>query len=125
MKTIEERAKEYSKKQCVKPVAYNSYIAGAKEQKAIDEEVRLKKCDDMTEAEYNRETAFVDWYLENGKGMPAYSDAIEWARKEVINKACEWIKENFEDYVDVEVSSYYIYDKQFVEDFRKAMEEEL
>ena len=125
MKTIEERAKEYSKKQCVKPVAYNSYIAGAKEQKAIDEEVRLKKCDDMTEAEYNRETAFVDWYLENGKGMPAYSDAIEWARKDLLYKACEWIKENFEDYVDVEVSSYYIYDKQFVEDFRKAMEEEL
>lgn len=57
------------------------------EQKAIDEEVRLKKCDDMTEAEYNRETAFVDWYLENGKGMPAYSDAIEWARKDLLDKA--------------------------------------
>ena len=39
MKTIEERAKKYSKKQCVKPVAYNAYIAGAKEQKAIDDEV--------------------------------------------------------------------------------------
>lgn len=62
-----------------------------REQKAIDEEVRLKKCDDMTEAEYNRETAFVDWYLENGKGTPTYSDAIEWARKEVINKACDWL----------------------------------
>ena len=117
MKTIEERAKEYSKKQCVKPVAYNSYIAGAKEQKAIDEEVRLKKCDDMTEAEYNRETAFVDWYLENGKGMPAYSDAIEWARKEVINKACEWLKENVE--CGVHPQSAY----GFVDKFRKAMEE--
>ena len=131
MKTIEERAKEYSLKDFDgyytgrEKAVEEGYIAGAKEQKAIDEEVRLKKCDDMTEAEYNRETAFVDWYLENGKGMPAYSDAIEWARKEVINKACEWIKENFEDYVDVEVSSYYIYDKQFVKDFRKAMEEEL
>lgn len=62
-----------------------------KEQKAIDEEVRLKKCDDMTEAEYNRETAFVDWYLKNGKGTPTYSDAIEWARKEVIEKACKWL----------------------------------
>lgn len=131
MKTIEERAKEYSLKDFDgyytgrEKAVEEGYIAGATEQKAIDEEVRLKKCDDMTEAEYNRETAFVDWYLENGKGMPAYSDAIEWARKEVINKACEWIKENFEDYVDVEVSSYYIYDKQFVEDFRKAMEEDL
>ena len=131
MKTLEERAKEYSLKDFDgyytgrEKAVEEGYIAGAKEQKAIDEEVRLKKCDDMTEAEYNRETAFVDWYLENGKGMPAYSDAIEWARKDLLDKACEWIKENFEDYVDVEVSSYYIYDKQFVEDFRKAMEEEL
>ena len=43
MKTIEERAKEYSKKQCVKPVAYNSYIAGATEQKAIDDKVVYKQ----------------------------------------------------------------------------------
>lgn len=42
MKTIEERAKKYSKKQCVKPVAYNAYIAGAKEQKAIDDTKWLK-----------------------------------------------------------------------------------
>ena len=91
MKSIEERAKEYSKGQWDVPTAIKAYIAGATEQKAIDEEVRLKKCDDMTQAEYNHETAFVDWYLENGKGTPTYSDAIEWARKEVINKACDWL----------------------------------
>ena len=91
METIEERAKEYSKGQWDEPTALKAYIAGATEQKAIDEQVRLKKCDDMTEAEYNRETSFVDWYLENGKGTPTYSDAIEWARKEVINKACDWL----------------------------------
>ena len=136
MKTIEERAKEYASKKAdisLSPV-YNDalaslyeegYIAGASEQKAIDEEVRLKKCDDMTQAEYDREVAFAEWYHKNGKGTPTYSDAIEWARREVISKACEWIKENFEHYIDVEVSSYYIYDKQFVEDFRKAMEEQL
>lgn len=62
------------------------------EQKTIDEEVRLKKCDDMTEAEYEREVAFADWYNKNGKGTPTYSDAIEWTRKEVINKACELLK---------------------------------
>ena len=128
MKTIEERAKEYaSKKANISSCAiYNDalasiymegYIAGAKEQKAIDEEVRLKKCDDMTEAEYNHETAFVDWYLENGKGMPAYSDAIAWARKEVINRACEWLKENVEGGVHPQ-SAY-----GFVDKFRKAMEE--
>ena len=123
MKTIEERAKEYSKGQWDVPTALKAYIAGATEQKAIDEQVRLKKCDDMTEAEYNHETAFVDWYLENGKGTPTYSDAIEWARKEVINKACDWF-------------AYYLMDIGYPDDwmrdspnmqsgeerFRKAME---
>ena len=42
-----------------------------------------------------------------------------------IDKACEWIKENFEYYVDVEVSSYYTYGDKFVDDFRKAMEDEI
>ena len=46
----------------------------------------------MTEAEYDRETAFADWYIKNGKSTPTFSDAIEWARKEVINKACELLK---------------------------------
>ena len=124
METIEERAKEYSKGQWDIPTAIKAYVAGATEQKAIDEEVRLKKCDDMTKAEYNRETAFVDWYLENGKGTPTYSDAIEWARKEVINKACDWF-------------AYYLMDIGYPDDwmrdspnmesgeerFRKAMKE--
>ena len=64
------------------------YELGATEQKAIDEEVRLKKCDDMTEAEYEREVAFAEWYHQNGKGTPTFSDAIEWARRELIDNAC-------------------------------------
>ena len=109
MKTIEERAKEYADRHKATEFAffgesklygytrvYNadlvSYERGASEQKAIDEEVRLKKCDDMTEAEYNRETAFADWYHKNGKGTPTYSDAIEWARKDLLDKACEWLR---------------------------------
>ena len=99
MKGIEERAilnlqyeKDFLGRNLSDDMVCRAYIKGATEQKAIDEEVRLKKCDDMTEAEYNREIAFVDWYLKNGKGTPTYSDAIEWARKEVINKACELLK---------------------------------
>ena len=122
MKTIEERAKEYASKkadislsavynEALASIYEEAYIAGAKEQKAIDEEVRLKKCDDMTKAEYNHEAAFVDWYLKNGKGTPTYSDAIEWARKEVISKVCEWLKARN---VLTEVS---------IEGFKKAMEE--
>ena len=94
MKTIEERADAYVghpeeiDEFTSATIKRDAYIRGAKEQKVIDDAVRLKKCDDMTEAEYKRETAFVDWYLKNGKGTPTYSDAIEWARKEVIEKAC-------------------------------------
>lgn len=118
MKTIEERAKEYSKGQWDIPTAIKAYIAGANEQKAIDEEVRLKKCDDMTEAEYKRETAFVDWYYKNGKGTPTFSDAIEWTRQKTIEKAknafsnaCGWL-------------STYSWYNAVVEEFVKVLEEE-
>lgn len=114
MKNIQERAKEWGEhivettpydvvdgKACVfvedrdiADVAEESYIAGATEQQAIDEEVRLKKSDDMTKAEYDREVAFADWYLKNGKGTPTYSDAIEWARKQTIDEVCNWFKTN-------------------------------
>ena len=107
MKTIEERAKEYSLKDFDgyytgrEKAVEEGYIAGATEQKAIDEEVRLKKCDDMTEAEYNRETAFADWYNKNGKGTPTYSDAIEWARKDLLDKAFEFANARYDlDYCE-------------------------
>ena len=117
MQTIEERAKEYAPDPFLAALERKAYIAGATEQKAIDEEVRLKKCDDMTEAEYEREVAFADWYHKNGNGTPTFSDAIEWARRELISEACEWLKENING--GVHPSSTY----GFVEKFKKAMEE--
>ena len=122
MKTIEERAKEYSLKDFDgyytgrEKAMEEGYIAGAKDQKAIEEEVRLKKSDDMTEAEYDRETAFAGWYLQNGKGTPTYSDAIEWARKQTIDEACEWMM-NFKN----SNGEFPLYD--FVGNLRKSMEE--
>ena len=119
-KTIEERAKlasEGYEDDGYSAGLYMGYVEGATEQKAIDEEVRLKKSDNMTQAEYDREVAFANWYHQNRKGTPTFSDAIEWARKEVIEQACEWIKENIEGGVHPQ-SAY-----GFVERFRKAMEE--
>ena len=89
MKTIEERADRaiykptdrHPLKPCEAIAFARGYELGATEQKAIDEEVRLKKCDDMTEDEYEREVDFAEWYNKNGKGTPTFSDAIEWARK--------------------------------------------
>ena len=135
MKTIEERAKEYASKKgdiSLSPI-YNealariyeeAYIAGATEQKAIDEAVRLKKCDDMTEAEYNREVAFIDWFYENSGGTITHSDAIEWARKAAIEEARDW----FSDYLmEIGYPDDWMRDSPNMlsgeERFRKAMEE--
>ena len=125
MKGIEERADAYVghpveidefTSETIKRAAY---ICGAKEQKAIDEEVRLKKCDDMTEEEYEREVAFADWYNKNGKGTPTYSDAIEWARRELIDEACEWI----DKYLPLFVMKGNILYPKLAQEFRKSMEE--
>ena len=92
--TIEEKArlnlqyeKDFLGHDLSEDMVCRAYLKGATEQKAIDEEVRLKKCDDMTQAEHDREVAFAEWYHKNGNGTPTYSDAIEWARRELIDKA--------------------------------------
>lgn len=130
MKTIEERAKEYADRLKNAEISYfgiatvysykyvynanmAAYKRGANEQKAIDEEVRLKKCDDMTKAEYDREVAFAEWYHKNGKGTPTFSDAIEWARKETIIKVFD------------RLAARHVISELSVEGFKKAMEEEL
>ena len=123
--TIEERADAYVghpeeiDEFTTETIKRDAYILGAKEQKAIDEEVRLKKCDDMTEEEYEREVAFADWYNKNGKGTPTYSDAIEWARRELIDEACEWI----DKYLHLFVMKGNILYPKLAQEFRKSMEE--
>lgn len=123
--TIEERADAYVghpeeiDEFTTETIKRHAYIRGAKEQKAIDEEVRLKKCDDMTEEEYEREVAFADWYNKNGKGTPTYSDAIEWARRELIDEACEWIDKYLHLF---EIKGNILYPK-LAQEFIKSMEE--
>lgn len=125
MKTIDERARdaacqifeeiglsEHSVDRVAEIIAEKMH-----EQKAIDEEVRLKKSDDMTQAEYEREVAFADWYHQNGKGTPTYSDAIEWTRRELINKACKIVRNIINEYFGDGEQSCKIEDT-----FRKAME---
>ena len=99
IKSIKERAKlaseDYACDDSYSAGFFTGYVEGATKQKAIDEEVRLKKSDDMTEAEYDREMAFADWYLKNGKSTPTFSDAIEWARKQTIDEVCNWLGNYF------------------------------
>ena len=119
MKTIEERAKEYAPDPFLSALERKAYIAGATEQKTIDEKVRVKKCDDMTKAEYDREGAFAGWYLKNGKGTPTYSDAIEWARKDLLDKVCEWL----DRYLHLFVMKGHINHAALEQEFRKAIDE--
>ena len=102
MKSIEERAKECTRRRAdvlvgttLASIFEKGYIAGATDQKTIDESIRLLKCDAMTKEELERESTFLEQYA-NGKGdRPSVSDAIEWARKETIKEAASW----FGDYL--------------------------
>ena len=122
--TIEERADAYVghpeeiDEFTSETIKRDAYIRGAKEQKVIDEEVRLKKSDSMTQAEYDREVAFADWYHQNGKGTPTYSDAIEWTRRELIDKACKIVRNIINEYFGDGEQSCKVEDT-----FRKAMKE--
>ena len=133
-KSIENRAKEYApyafdpdyilpiREEYIVNQQRNAYIAGAREQKSIDEEVRLKKCDDMTPKECEREMAFVDWYYKNGKGTPTFSDAIEWARQKTTDEACEWLKNNWREYVYQDGDGI-VHFGHWEADMRKSIEE--
>lgn len=102
MKTIEERAKECTRRRAdvlvgtsLASIFEKGYIAGATDQKTIDESIRLVKCAAMTKEELERETTFLEQYADEKGGKPSVSDAIEWARKEAIKEAASW----FGDYL--------------------------
>ena len=136
MKSIEERAKEYAsdafdpdyilpaREEYLVNIQRQAYVVGATDQKNIDEEVRLKKSDDMTEAEYDRETAFADWYLKNGKSTPTFSDAIEWARKQTIDEVCEWLHLNLPniEYTIKEPKPLRVSRGLLIDELKKAMD---
>ena len=112
MKNIEQRAKEWVKHitksrpyirifggvyrtdevSGLADIMEESYIKGATDQKAIEEEVTLTKYDSMTGKQLDREECFTSWYFQNAKGAPTFSDAIEWARKEMLDEVCNWLK---------------------------------
>ena len=106
MKTIEERAKECTYRRAdvligttLASIFEKGYIVGATEQKNIDESIGLKKCNNMTKGELKRETAFLEQYVDEKDNIPSFSDAIEWARKEVIKEANDW----FSNYLTIEL----------------------
>lgn len=57
--------------------------------------------------------------LETGDITDAFVDGAEWARKYLINKACEWLKSNLGNPKEV----HPVLVNHLIENFRKAMEE--
>ena len=53
---------------------------------------------------------------------PSFQNAIEWARKTTIDKACEWLKNNWREYVNQDKDGMILFGN-WESDFRKAMEE--
>lgn len=102
---------------------YWKYV-GATEQKAIDEEVTLKKYDSMTEKQLDREEHFTSWYFQNVKGAPTFSDAIEWARRQTIDEACDWLHLNLPniEYTIKEPKPLRVSRGLLIDELKKAME---
>lgn len=54
---------------------------------------------------------------------PVFEDAAKWADKTMIEKACEWIKDNLFDYPWFDDDAPSFDENDIINDFRKAMEE--
>jgi len=90
---------------------------GAKWQKEQFEKNRLTACDNMTKEEFEREQEFTTDFIEKNNRIPTYSDAIEYGRKQMIDKACKFIAEN------MTCDGYTLQTKaKFIRDFKKYME---
>lgn len=68
------------------------FIAGANWQSEQFEKERLKHCDELTAEQAQIESDFVVQHLEKYNRTPTFIDAIEYGRKQMIDKACEWLK---------------------------------
>lgn len=66
---------------------------------------------------YLKENSSEKRELETGDITDAFVDGAEWAQKYLINKACEWLQS------DLEGTLGYYATVDFINDFRKAMEE--
>ena len=75
---------------------------------------RLTACEHMTEEEAEREQRFVINFLSKNFRTPTFSDCIEITRQQMIDKAVKFLE-------STDFCQYY--NKEFIDEFRKAMEE--
>jgi len=104
----------------------DSFIAGANWQYEQFEKERLKHCDELTAEQAQMESDFVVQHLKNFNRTPTFIDAIEYGRRLMIDKACEWLKYyiSYDDFGgNMEWLVPFADDDEMVENFKKFMED--
>ena len=79
----------------------------------------------LTDKQIEREEAFCeDWYMTRKmEKTPTYADAIAWADRTMIDKAVEWLKNNWREYVYQDGDGV-VHFGHWESDLRKAMQNE-
>ena len=127
---IKQKAKEYAQS-----IAQNEerqkyceedFAKGAEWMYEEFEKNRLRACDNQTKEECEREEKFVMDFIQKNHRIPTFSDTIEITRKEMIDKACEWLENELQKWVilltfDEQEQRTAIHNT--VERLKKAMEE--
>lgn len=122
---LQKAAAEYAmskhKDKALQQIVSWDFIAGAQWQFEQMEKERLKHCDELTPKQAQTESDFVTSHLERNNRTPTFIDAIEYGRKDTIEKACEWWEnELYYPSMTPEELKWY---KAKVNAFRRAMEE--
>lgn len=131
MEELEKASKKYRdfRESCGynDPVALNeieeAYYAGANwqyeqfEKERLNFEPRLKHCDELTAEQAQMESDFVVQHLKNFNRTPTFIDAIEYGRRLMIDKACDWLNNFYSE----DRNAYLV--KEDIDAFIKAMEE--
>lgn len=94
-----------------------AFIDGAEWQYEQFEKERLKHCDELTAEQAQMESDFVVQHLKNFNRTPTFIDAIEYGRKQMIEKACEWLNNFYSE------DRHCFLVKEDIDAFIKAMEE--
>lgn len=87
------------------------------EKERLNFEPRLKHCDELTAEQAQMESDFVVQHLKNFNRTPTFIDAIEYGRKQMIEKACEWLNNFYSE------DRHCFLVKEDIDAFIKAMEE--
>ena len=93
-----------------------AFIDGAEWQYEQFEKERLKHCDELTAEQAQIESDFVVQHLKKCNRTPTFIDAIEYGRKQMIDKAAKWLNNFYSE------DRHCFLVKEDIDAFIKAME---